>query len=117
MPTEPRLTLETTIQKDAVQGDAAIVRCTGKLTSGVTEILYDEIKRLIPNYKWVVLDLTNLTQMDSMGLGTVVRLYVSARSGGSSLQLINLSRRVRELLGITNLLHVFEVFGEERVRF
>jgi len=43
MPTEPRLTLETTIQADALQGDAAIVRCTGKLTSGVTDILYDEI--------------------------------------------------------------------------
>ncbi|MGD1096787.1 MAG: STAS domain-containing protein [Bryobacteraceae bacterium] len=117
MQTEPRLTLETTIQTDAIQGDAAIVRCTGKLTAGVTDILSSEIKRLIPDYKWVVLDLTNLTQMDSMGLGTVVRLYVSARSAGTSLQLINLSKRVRELLGITNLLHVFEVFGEERMRF
>jgi anti-anti-sigma regulatory factor len=47
-----------------------------------------------------------------MGLGTLVRLYVSSRSAGCSLELINLGKRVRELLGLTHLLSVFTVIGE-----
>src|ERR1700677_1349873 len=62
----PPLTLRT-----YVEGDATIVHCTGKLTAGLTGILRDEVKRLIPQSKNIVLDLTDLTQMDSMGLGTI----------------------------------------------
>jgi anti-sigma B factor antagonist len=58
------------------------------------------------------LDLSDLTLIDSMGLGTLVRLYVSSRSAGCSLELINLGKRVRELLGLTHLLSVFTVIGE-----
>jgi anti-sigma B factor antagonist len=112
MQTEPRFTFETHLQQDA-----AIVKCNGKLTAGVTDILSAEIKRLIPDHKLIVLDLTDLAQMDSMGLGTIVRLYVSARTAGSTLELINLSKRVRELLGITNLLSVFEMCGDHGIRF
>jgi len=60
----------------------------------------------------IVLDLSDLTHIDSMGLGTLVRLYVSSRSAGCSLELINLGKRVRELLGLTHLLSVFTVIGE-----
>jgi anti-sigma B factor antagonist len=42
-----------------------------------------------------------------MGLGTLVRLYVSAKSAGSCIELINLGKQIRELLGITNLITVF----------
>jgi len=45
--------------------------------------------------------------VDSMGLGTLVRLYVSAKSAGSCIELINLGKQIRELLGITNLITVF----------
>jgi anti-sigma B factor antagonist len=44
--------------------------------------------------------------MDSMGIGTVARLYVSAKTAGSKFELINLAPRIRQLLGITNLLSV-----------
>jgi anti-anti-sigma factor len=54
--------------------------------------------------------------MDSMGLGTIIRLYVSAKSAGCDLQLINLSKRIRELLGLTNLLSVFSMCGEHTIR-
>src|SRR5271154_1992755 len=86
-----------------VEGDATIVLCAGKLTAGLTGILRDEVKRLIPVSKKIVLDLTGLTQMDSLGLGTIVGLYVSAKASGTSLILINLSQRVRELFKITNV--------------
>jgi anti-sigma B factor antagonist len=74
---------------------------------------------LIPDSKRIVLDLTDLIQLDSMGLGTLVRLYVSSKSGGCELVLIHLGKRVRELLGITNLLSVFTIIGEHgnMVRF
>jgi anti-anti-sigma factor len=97
-------------------GNAALVRCSGKLVAGVTHVLLEEVKNLLPDSKHIVLDLTDLTHMDSMGVGTVARLYVSARSAGSKLELINLGKRIRELLGITNLLGVFETCGEGRMK-
>jgi anti-sigma B factor antagonist len=99
-----------------VEGDATIVQCSGKLTAGLTGILRDEVKRLIPHSKKIVLDLTNLTQMDSLGLGTIMGLYVSAKAPGSRLILINLSQRVRELFRITNVWSVLEVYGENIIR-
>jgi anti-sigma B factor antagonist len=107
----PPLTLNTYIE-----GDATIVQCTGKLTSGLTGILRDEVKGLLPQTKKIVLDLTNLTQMDSMGLGTILGLYVSAKTAGSALILINLSPRIRDLFKITNVWSVLDVYGEHIIR-
>lgn len=105
------LTLEVT--RD---GGTALVRCNGKLVSGVCDVLYKEVSQLIPSSKKIVLDLTDLTHMDSMGLGTLVRLFVSAKSAGCSLELINLGKRIKELLGVTNLLSVFTCYGEYNIR-
>jgi len=99
-----------------VEGDATIVQCTGKLTAGLTGILRDEVKRLIPLCKKIILDLTGLTQMDSLGLGTIVGLYVSAKASCTTLILINLSPRVRELFRMTNVWSVLEVYGENIIR-
>ena len=96
-------------------GDQAVVRCHGKLVAGVCEVLYARVRQLIPDSKCIVLDLTHLTHMDSMGLGTIVRLYVSAKSAGSKLQLINVGARIRQLLGITNLLSVLTDMCEQGV--
>ncbi len=93
-------------------GDLAVVRCHGKLVAGVTDVLYADVSQLIPDTKRIVLDLTDLTHMDSIGLGTVVRLYVSARSAGCDLKLINLGMRIRQLLRISNLLSVFATIEE-----
>ncbi len=71
---------------------------------------------MIPQSKKIVLDLTELTQMDSLGLGTIVGLYVSAKAAGSTLILINLSPRVRDLFRITNVWSILEVYGENIVR-
>ncbi|MGA2456944.1 MAG: STAS domain-containing protein [Terriglobales bacterium] len=97
-------------------GNAAVVRCSGRLVAGVNDLLYLEVSQLIPGSKRIVLDLTDLTHMDSTGLGTVVRLYVSAKSAGCVLELINLGKRIRQLLGVTNLLSVFTVIGEQNIR-
>ena len=71
---------------------------------------------MLPHTKRIVLDLTGLTYMDSMGLGAIASLYVSARTAGCRLELINLSKRVRELFSITNMLSLFEVCGDNSVR-
>jgi anti-sigma B factor antagonist len=97
-------------------GTTAVVQCNGKLVAGVNDILYAQVCQLIPDSKRIVLDLTNLTRVDSMGLGTLVRLYVSCRSAGCSLELINLGKQVRQLLGTTNLLSVFAIIGEHGIK-
>ncbi len=107
----PRLSLRI----HAEDGEAT-VHCSGKLVAGVTETLSTEVRQLIPHSKRIVLDLTDLTHMDSMGLGTIVRLLVSSKAAGCALELINLSARIRQLFGLTNLLSVFEVCGEQRIK-
>jgi len=97
-------------------GDVAVVRCSGQLVAGVTEFLYTEISRLLPDTKRMVLDLTDLAHMDSTGLGTLVRVYVSCKSAGCVLELVNLGKRIRQLLGMTHLLSVFTIIGESGAR-
>jgi anti-sigma B factor antagonist len=109
--TPDRLTLD--IERTPGQ---AIVHCGGQLVIGVTEFLYDNVRKLIPDTKHIVLDLTDLTHMDSMGIGTLVRLYVSAKSSGCTLELINLGKQIRHLLGVTHLLSAFTACGEHNVR-
>src|ERR1700683_4183790 len=96
--------------------DVTTIRCIGRLVAGVTDTLRDEVRQLLPSQRRIVLDLTDLTQLDSMGLGSIVSLYVSARAARCELELINLSPRVHELFGITNLLSVFETCGEHRIK-
>jgi anti-sigma B factor antagonist len=96
-------------------GDVATVKCHGKLVLGICDLLSTEVRALIPDTKRIVLDLTDLKQMDSMGLGTIVRLYASAKTGGSCLVLVNLAPRIRQLLGITNLLSVLTDMCEQGV--
>ena len=97
-------------------GDAFVVHCNGKLVAGVNDVLYVKVSKLIPATKRIVLDLTNLTRVDSTGLGTLVRLKVSARSAGCSVELINLGKQVRLLLGTTGLMKVFATIGENNIK-
>jgi anti-sigma B factor antagonist len=98
-------------------GDVAVVYCHGRLVAGATGVLSDGVKELIPVSKRIVLDLTDLKHTDSMGIGALVRLYVSAKSAGCSLELVNLSKQMRNLLGITNLLSLLTVIGENGIKF
>jgi anti-anti-sigma factor len=97
-------------------GTYAVVVLAGRLVSGSADLLYRPVVALLPTHKRVVLDLCDLTHMDSMGLGTLVRLVVAAKTRGSTIELRNLGRKVRELLIMTNLLPVFTVVGEHDIR-
>lgn len=96
------LTLD--VEQKATQ---TIVHCHGRLVSETGNILHAKVRELIPDHKCIVLDLTDVKFVDSMGLGTLVRVYVSCKSGGATLQLVNLGKQIRELLGITNLMSIF----------
>jgi anti-sigma B factor antagonist len=95
--------------------DVVVVRCRGRLVSGAHDIFYTEVRQLIPGSKRIVLDLTDLAQMDSMGLGTLIRLYVSAKSAGCDLELINIGSKIRQLLGMTNVLSAITVIDEKGI--
>ena len=94
----------------------AIVKCRGRLVAGSCGLLYDEVRRLLPGTSRIIVDLEELTQVDSMGLATIVRAYVSARSDGSSVELMNVGKKIREVLKITHLLSVFSIVGENGIR-
>jgi anti-sigma B factor antagonist len=97
-------------------GGAPVVRLHGRLVAGVGGYLYAEVHQLIPGNRQIVLDLAGLTHLDSMGIGTLVRLYVSARSVGCELELANLGKQVQRILGTTGLLSVFKVIGEHGIK-
>lgn len=96
--------------------DEVIVLCIGKLTFEHAETLKDHVKSMIPHKKRILLDLHEVTQLDSSGLGTLVSLYVSARRQSCDLLLVNYSKPVKNLLGLTNLLSVFEASGRYGAR-
>ena len=88
-------------------GKSAVVKCHGRLVAGTAEEFYQEIRQLMPATKLVIIDLKELTYVDSMGLGSLVRLYTSARNQGCELKLLHLGRQLCNLLKMTNLISVF----------
>jgi anti-anti-sigma factor len=114
-PTAPTPVLAIDIKR--CTNNTVIVYCHGRLIAGVTDVLTAAVIPLIHDSKRIILDLTDLKHTDSMGLGAMVRLYVSAKSAGSSLELVNLSKQIQHLLGLTHMLSVFTVIGENGIKF
>jgi anti-sigma B factor antagonist len=94
-----------------------VIQCAGALISANAAALKNYVKEVIPHAQRVVLDLNEVSRMDSVGLGTIVGLYVSARKAKCELALINYNKSIKELLGVTNLLSVFEDCARTGVRF
>ncbi len=90
---------------------AIVVECHGKLTLEHAPQLRNKIRTLMPDEKRIILDLKEVPFMDSSGLGTLVTLYVSGRTHGCKIELVNVSAALRTLLGMTNLLSLFEQAG------
>jgi anti-sigma B factor antagonist len=91
-----------------------IVDCAGRLVFGEeTAVLRDQVKGLISEGRRIVLNLAEVTYIDSGGLGTLVALYTTAHNAGTSIKLARLTPRVGDLLQVTKLLTVFEVFDTE----
>jgi anti-sigma B factor antagonist len=91
-----------------------IVDCSGRVVFGEeSATLRDIVKKLLTENPNVVMNLREVNYIDSGGLGTLVSLYTSARSAGGAVKLASLSQRVGDLLQVTKLLTIFEVFDDE----
>jgi anti-anti-sigma factor len=88
-----------------------VVECHGKLTGQNAPLLKEEVRTLIPLHKQIVLDMKEVPMIDSSGLGTVATLYVSARTRGCQLQVINANEQIKNIFRMTNLLSLFELAG------
>ena len=96
-------------------GDITVLDLKGKMTLGEgDELLRDKINSLILQGRLkVVLNLEEVPYIDSAGLGEIVRTYTTISRQGGSLKLLNLTKRITDLLSITKLLTVFETYDNE----
>src|SRR5438132_5698954 len=99
-----------------LQPDVTVARCSGRLTIESGNTLRTEVQKFIKPGARIVLDLTNVTHCDSMGLGTVISLYVSSKSAGCRLELINLGQKIRQLFSMANILSLFEPAADSSSR-
>lgn len=94
---------------------ATIVSCTGRIVFGDEAMaLRDNLKRILGSTRQIVLNLSGVSYIDSGGLGTLVGVYSSARSSGADIKLTGLGQRLRDVLQITKLVTVFEVYDSEQ---
>lgn len=97
-------------------GDIVIVDMKGKLAAGLgDQILRETIDELLgEQWKKVLLNLSEVTFMDSAGVGELVAGLRTARTVGASLRLLNANERVHSTLYIARLLPIFELYREEK---
>jgi anti-sigma B factor antagonist len=101
--------------EERVVDDVTILDLKGKMTLGEgDELLKDKINSLLAaGKKKLLLNLESVPYIDSAGLGEVVRTYTTVSRQGGSLKLLNLTKRIEDLLSITKLLTVFDTFDSE----
>jgi anti-sigma B factor antagonist len=98
-------------------GDVTVLDVHGALRFGESEnMLRDAVSRLLDSGKRKVLvNLADVSHMDSAGLGEVVRCYATVSRAGGAMKLVNLTAKIRDLLTITKLLTVFETYDSEEL--
>jgi anti-sigma B factor antagonist len=106
--------MQLKIAKRTVDGILAI-ECSGRIVFGEeSSLLRDEVKKAVADgQKRIVLNLGEVNYIDSGGLGTLVALHTTAHNAGGTIKLANLTKRVGDLLQVTKLLTVFEVYPSE----
>jgi anti-sigma B factor antagonist len=100
---------------ERVIGDVTLLDLKGKMTLGEgDELLKDKVNSLLgEGRKRLVLNLEGVPYIDSAGLGEIVRTYTTVNRQGGNLKLLNLTKRIEDLLSITKLLTVFETYDSE----
>src|SRR5689334_1037612 len=92
-----------------------VVDVSGRITMGDGAATLRETLRAMPRegHKRILLNLAETSTVDSSGLGVLVGAFASIASHGGEIKLLNLTKRVKDLLLITKLFTVFEVFDDE----
>jgi anti-sigma B factor antagonist len=102
------------IEERSVEG-IIVLDVAGKITLGDgDQLLKDKVNSLVnQGHTKILLNLAGVPYIDSAGLGEIVRTYTTVSRQGGSLKLLNLTKRITDLLSITKLLTVFETFDSE----
>jgi anti-sigma B factor antagonist len=105
-----------TLKIETRQADqVTIMSCHGRIVFGEeATTLRDNLKTVLGSTRQIVLNLSGVSYIDSGGLGTLVGVYSSARAGGADIKLTGLGQRLRDVLQITKLVTVFEVYDTEQ---
>ena len=99
---------------DRAVGDVTVLTLKGRILEDADSSLGAVIERLFrENRLKLVLDLRDVTYIDSTGLGLIVAKYVGARRRGGDVRLVSLTARITHLMEITKLAEVFATFGSE----
>ena len=99
-----------------IVNNVAVVKVTGDITlnKGADVQLKDKIQSLVQQgHKNVLVDLSGVSYVDSAGLGELVQAFVTTKNRGGSLKLLNVTKRLRDLLVVTKLLTVFDTYDTE----
>ena len=92
-----------------------VVACHGRIVLGEEAAgLRETLKKVLSESRQIVLNLAGVDYIDSSGLGTLVGVYSSARKGGADIKLAGVGQRMRDVLQITKLVTVFEVYDTEQ---
>ena len=96
-------------------GDVTVIDAVGRITLGEgSSVFRDTLKDLTASgNKKLLLNLGEVSYIDSSGIGEMVSGFTSVTNQGGQLKLLNLTKRVKDLLQITKLYTVFEVFDDE----
>src|SRR5260370_12380088 len=102
--------------KERQEGDVTILDLSGKITIGEGSVqLREAVRKLLDEgRKKILLNLGDVAYVDSSGIGELVSSYTTTGNQVGHLKLLNLTKRVRDLLMITKLLTVFETFDSEQ---
>ena len=100
---------------EAQAGDVTILRMTGRLELQEGDIEFrDYVNRLVAEGRVnILLDLREVTRIDSAGIGMLVSKYLSAQKSGGTIKLLHLTQRSDHIMDITRLTTVFEIFDDE----
>jgi anti-sigma B factor antagonist len=91
-----------------------VMECSGRIVFGEeSSLLREQVKKAVPENKRIILNLGEVSYIDSGGLGTLVALHTTASNAGGSIKLVSLTKRVGDLLQVTKLLTVFDVHNSE----
>jgi len=91
-----------------------IIDCSGRIVFGdESSLLRETVKKAVTENNRIVLNLGEVSYIDSGGLGTLVALRTTAQNAGGTIKLTNLTKRVGDLLQVTKLLTVFDVYNSE----
>jgi anti-sigma B factor antagonist len=97
------------------RGDVRIIKLSGKITIGAGDVKIRELidQALADGKKYILLDLAGVSTIDSSGIGEMVACYTTVTKQGGQLKLLRLSPKINDILQVTQLITVFDVFDDE----